>query len=292
MLGTVEIRPALFRRAFFVAAALLGAAGGVIAAPPTRSEAPLAQVGKPDAAEAARILEQFRRSGWDGYVEFNLRALPHRKREIVYQGRLWGGSNEQGAIIRIELKDTGGTVHRFLLQNGEQAAVWRSTGGMVSQVEPGALMQPLIPGVEITPFDLQMPFLYWPGVEVESVARVRGRPAYVFAFAPPAAFGTRNPNLKRVRAYFDAQFNAPLQVDLMAARDVMKTTTLKDLKKVGEEWIPKSFDIRNNLTRDKTRFEVTAAALRLEFAPTVFSPAHLNEDVRAPAADRLVRIAP
>lgn len=292
MLRKVEFRPALFRRAFFVTAGLLLGTGAAHAAPPTRQEAPLAQIGKPDAAEAARILSQFRRSGWYGYVEFNLRALPHRKPEMVYQGRLWGGTNEQGPVVRIELKDGKGTVHRFLLQNGERAGVWRSTGGMVSQMEAGALLEPLIPGVEVTPFDLQMPFLYWPGAEVESVARVRGRPAYVFVFTPPAEFSARNPNLKRVRSYFDAQFNAPLQVDLMAARDVMKTTSLKDLKKVGEDWIPKSFDIRNNLTRNKTRFEVTAVALRMDFAPAVFAPAHLNEDVRAPAADRLVRIDP
>jgi hypothetical protein len=72
----------------------------------------------------------------------------------------------------------------------------------------------------------------------------------------------------------------------------VKTTSLVDLKRVGEQWIPKSFDVRNEVSRDKTRFEVTAVALHLEFAPTVFAPASLTEDVRPPAADRLVRVQP
>jgi hypothetical protein len=63
-----------------------------------------------------------------------------------------------------------------------------------------------------------------------------------------------------------------------------------DLKQVGEQWIPKSFDLRDDVSRDKTRFEVTAVALNLQFAGTVFAPASLTENVRPPAADQIVRL--
>ncbi|WP_158277496.1 outer membrane lipoprotein-sorting protein [Opitutus sp. ER46] len=282
--------PARLRRAFFIVA--LATAGAVFAGPPTAgTQAPLAQVGKPTAAEAGRILEQFRRSGWLGYVEFELRALPRQGDERVYQGRLWGGFNGQGAVTRIELTDAQGVVQRFLLQNGEQAAVWRVRLGRPEVVQGAALLDPLIPGVEVSAFDLQMPYLYWPEFAVESVVRMRGRPAYTFLFTPPATFARAHSGLQRVRAYFDAQYSAPMQTEFTDAKRVVKTVSLVDLKKVGEQWIPRSFDIRNEVTRDKTRFVVTAVALRLEFAPLVFEPASLTEAVQPPT-DRLVRVAP
>ena len=260
------------------------------APPPSSTPPPLAQVGKPDAAEAARILEQFRHAGWLGYVEFDLHALPRRGEETIFHGRLWGGRNDQGGITRIEVTDTQGRAHRFLLQNGDRAAVWRLVDGKVAQVDAAGLFAPLIPGVEVTAFDLQMPYLYWPGATVESVARVRGRPAYVFAFHPPEAFSAQSTKVKTIHAYFDAQFNAPVQTELADEKRVVKTTTLVDLKKVGEQWIPKSFDVRNEVSRDKTRFVVAAVALNLEFSAAVFAPASLLENVPSPAGDRLVRV--
>lgn len=219
-----------------------------------------------------------------------MHALPKRGDETIYRGRLWGGQNEQGGITRIELIDGKNAVHRFLLQNGEHAAVWRMTGGQVAQIDAAALFQPIIPGVEITPFDLQMPFLYWGTPTVDRVERIRGRPAYEFVFTPPPAISAKNPALKAVRAYFDAQFSAPLQIELTAGSQVLKTTSLVDLKKVGEQTIPKSFDIRNDLSRDKTRFVVTAVALNLQFAAPVFAPANLTEAIQPPSADRIVRL--
>jgi hypothetical protein len=280
--------PATPWRAFFVfALAVMPVFAGP---PPTATPPSLAQVGKPNAAEAARILDQFRHSGWVGYVEFDLHALPRRGDETVYHGRLWGGSNEQGAVTRIEVTDGHGAVHRWLLQNGDRAAVWELANGKVATVDIAAWFRPLIPGVEITAFDLEMPFLYWSDVRVDSVTRVRGRPAYEFLFRPPVNFTARYPQIALVRAFFDAQFNAPLQVELANDHAVTKTTSLVDLKRVGEQTVPKSFDVRNEATRDKTRFEVTAVALNLEFPSTIFAPAALVEDVRPPAADRIVRI--
>jgi hypothetical protein len=282
--------PATARRAFFVFPVAITTAA--LAGPPPSTTPPtLAQVGKPNAAETAKILDQFRHAGWLGYIEFELHALPRRGDEKVYQGRLWGGQNEQGAVTRVEVTDAQGGVRRFLLQNGEHAGVWRMTDGKVSVIDGAALLDPLIPGVEITAFDLQMPYLYWPDVKAESVTRVRGRPAYELVFHPPAAANTRYAGVGVVRAFFDAQFNAPVQTELADSRQIVKTMSLVDLKKVGEQWVPKSFDVRNELTRDKTRFEVVAVALNLQFPPAVFAPATLAETVSPPSTDRIVRIA-
>jgi hypothetical protein len=286
-----HFQPATLRRAFFVFSAL-AVTFAFAGPPPTATPPPLAQVGKPDAAEAARILDQFRHSGWVGYVEFDLHALPRRGDETVYHGRLWGGWAHEGAVTRIEVADGKGAVNRLLLLNGAHAAVWRLVDAQAKPVEGSALFAPLIPGVETTAFDLQMPYLYWPDATVESVTRVRGRPAYEFVFHPPAAIAADRLQVAVVHAYFDAQFNAPVQIELGDTQRITKTTSLVDLKKIGEQWIPKSFDVRNEVTRDKTRFQVTAVALNLEFPSSVFAPASLAQPVPPPPADRIVRIEP
>ena len=96
-----------------------------------------------------------------------------------------------------------------------------------------------------------------------------------------------------MRIYLDTQFNALVQTELLGARNaVLKTFSLVDLKRIGEQWIPKTFDVRDDRTRDKTRLEVTAAGLNLDFSQTLFEPAQLAEDVRAPDESQLTRIAP
>src|SRR5581483_9339146 len=193
------------------------------------------------------------------------------------------GRNDQGAAMRIELTDEAGATHRFLLHQGAQPAIWRERDGSAVPVDVAASFAPLLPGLEITAFDLQMPYLYWPDVTVESVVRMRGRPAYAFVFRPPAEFAAAHRELTAVRAYFDAQFSAPTQTELIGGDKVLKTIALLDLKKLGERYIPKAFDLRNELTHDKTRFVVIGAALDAEFAADVFAPASLGTTVQPPA---------
>jgi hypothetical protein len=151
----------------------------------------------------------------------------------------------------------------------------------------------VVPGVNLTAFDLQMPFLYWPGDTLEKIARMRGRPAHVFIFRPPSAFSAKNPEVGAVRAYLDTQYNAPTQIETIGKDGrVTKTLSLLDLKKVGEQWIPKSFEVRDEITRDKTRLVVTAAALNLALPSATFAPASLLDDISRPAAERILRIAP
>jgi len=48
--------------------------------------------------------------------------------------------------------------------------------------------------------------------------------------------------------------------------------------------------VRDEKTRNKTRFDVTAAGLELEFSKIIFEPAQLGEDVRAPRESQLTRL--
>jgi hypothetical protein len=96
-----------------------------------------------------------------------------------------------------------------------------------------------------------------------------------------------------VRAFLDTQFNAIIQTEILTrAGKSAKTFSLLSLKRVGEQPIPKEVDYRNETTRDKTRLQVTAAALNLALSPDIFSPAHLTQPAPGPTAAQLVRFEP
>lgn len=285
--------PAAFWRAFCVLALVL-VASVQAGQPPTSGRRPeLAQVGLPDAAAAARILEQFRTAGIPGeyYLEFQLQSMPRRGDTTVFTGRLWGGRNEEGAVTRVEVRDEAGRWHRFLLQNGPEAAIWRLENGQPVKLDAAATFDPLIPGVDLTPFDLQMPYLYWPDATLQSINRVRGRPAHAFLFRAPAGFSApASTPVTMVRAFLDTQYNALVQTELLDERGrPLKTLSLVSIKTIDGQAMPRTIDFRDDVSRDKTRFFVTAAALRLDLGPAPFAPATLADDIRPPA-DRIVRL--
>jgi hypothetical protein len=121
-----------------------------------------------------------------------------------------------------------------------------------------------------------MPFLYWPDFVYEGVAKVRGRPAHSFVLYPPADVAAARPQLTGVRVQLDTQFQALVQAELLGIKGATeKTITILELKKVGDQYMVKSIDLRNSLTRDKTRFSVTAAAMQLDLPGEAFTPAAL-----------------
>jgi len=290
----LSIAPAVYWRAFFIFA--LAGVSAVAAPNPGTNQPPstYVQLGAPDQAEGRLVLEQFRRAGIAGeyYLEFDLRVMPRRGDEKVFHGKLWGGRNDQGAVLRVAITDASGQERRLLIQSGENAAVWRSDSATDAPhlVES---FEPLVTGVELTAFELQMPYIYWPDAVLKGVQRLRSRPTHVFLFRPPAAWAAQHPTIGGVRAYLDTQFNAPVQTELLDKEGyVVRTLSLVDLKKVGDQYIAKSVDLRNEATRDKTRFQVTAAALGLEFSRVVFEPAQLGEPLQPPGAGKLTRFAP
>ncbi len=288
--------PALNWRAFFIYAVLGVATANAGPSPGAGQATTYAQLGKPDQEEGRQVLAAFRRAGIPGqyYLQFVLRVLPRRGDERDFSGSLWGARNEQGAVTRVAVTDAAGGERRLLVQNGEHPQVWSVAAGQ-SASSPQAVdaFAPLIPGVELTAFELQMTYLYWPDATLEQVSRIRSRPAHVFFFKPPVAWAADHPGVSGVRAYLDTQYNVPVQTELIG-RDgkVLRTLSLVDLAKVGEQYIPKTVDLRNEATRDKTRFQVTGAALGLEFSSIVFEPAQLTEPVTPPAKDKIVEIAP
>ena len=266
----------------------LGSSG--LAPPCVAAPAPL-----PDKAAAASILDQFRRMVWAEpiYAEFDLRQMPRRGDERLFLGRFWGGRNGRGPVTRLELETgKGGFAHRFLVQGGPDGALWTTDGPGAGTPDPGAVMKPLVPGVEMTPFDiLPMPYLYWLDADLVAVSRIRGRPSYAYVFRPSADFTARNAGVGSVRAYLDTQYDALVQSELTRADGhIAKTLSLLELRKVGDRWIPKDLEVRNDSTRDKTRLTLTAVAIGVPPDPRAFDPAELGSDLAPPPAKRVISL--
>jgi hypothetical protein len=292
------------RRTIFLRQAALVACLAFFAAPPTASAQqkgyrPLpryVQTAPPDQAEGDRILEQFRRIGiaGDHFLEFELRVMPRRGTERRVPGRLWGGRTAAGPIWRFVLQPGQGMAERrWLIQNGPQPALWGWSPASPerTQILGGQALFDPIAETDLTAFDLQMPFFYWTDHVFEGVTRVRGRPAQVFLLYPPADFAARHPSMSGVRVYLDLEYHAMVQAEQLGADGrVAKAMTVIDLKKVGEQWIVKSIDVRDEATRNKTRFSVTGAALELDFSNSLFDPAMLAETLAPPA--RIERFTP
>ena len=163
------------------------------------------QFGTPDQEAGARILRGFRSMGIAGdyYLEFRLSLMPRRGAEVEEGGRLWGTRNALGPFQRVELGQAG-VKGRWLIQNGVEPVVWQSRADGTANLIPNEkLFLPLLPGADLTPFDLQMPYLFWEDFVFEGVSRVRGRPAHTFLLYPPADYLATDSELVGVRVQLD-----------------------------------------------------------------------------------------
>ena len=244
-----------------------------------RPEPRYAFTGSADPVEGRRILAEFRQLGLAGdyALDFSLRVMPRRGDERTVTGRLYGTRNEAGPLSLVEFPPATEGARRILVQNGPQSAVWTVARDGADAVAVGAaqLFAPLA-GTDLTAFDLQMPFLFWPDNVFEGVVSVRGRPAHRFLAYPPAEIAAARPALAGVRFYLDTQFNALVQAEELGPDETpVKTISVIDLKRTQDQWIVRTIDLRDEATRNKTRFRITAAALNLHLPRIVFTPSHL-----------------
>jgi hypothetical protein len=229
----------------------------------------------PDQAEGARILEQSRNIGLAGpyYLEFELRILPRAGAERRLQGRWFGTHAAAGPVTRIELAPQGAPAETWLVQSGFKPRVWRAVDGGDFQLVSGAEAALPLVGTTLSAADLQTPFMYWTEFVYEGLERFRGRPTHVFLLMPPDAQAERLADVGGARVFIDTAYSALSQAQWVDAEGkALKTITILNLKEIDQRWIVKSFEARDERTRDKTRFVVTAAALDLALPVGLFSP--------------------
>ncbi len=256
----------------------------ILEAQPKRPLRDRLKVKKIDVQQAQELLWKFRnqRLKGDYCFDFKLRHLPRRGEEIHYRGRLWGSWNELGPVTRVQLfreSKKANAPLNILLQSGPRQHVWVLDENLDPlELTETELMKPILPGVLYAPFHLLMPFIFWDNWDYAGVQRVKGRPARQFLMFPPESYSQTAPNIKGVRMALDAKFNALLKADILDAEGrETKSFKILNFKKVQDQWIPRSIDLVDRTTRNKTRFEVSAAALNLNLPSYVFTPEGMKD---------------
>ena len=235
-------------------------------------------IGTVDQEKGKTILEAFRkcRIAAPYYFDFELKVVPRIGDIRSVRGTLWGANNALGPISRIQIAAADKQPQeRFLIQNGPQNSIlfWSSEH---HDVVPALPFEP-VAGTDITPFDLQMPYIYWEYFEYEGIFRHRNRPTHRFLLYPPRETNRIYPELKAIRIFLDTQFNALVKTEYLGPEmKTMKTMMIMNIKKVQDQWIAKDIEIRDENHRGRTVFLIKAAAMNIAYRPELFDSSRLN----------------
>ena len=223
---------------------------------------------KIDLEEGRQRLEVFRNLWIEGdySARFELRFIPRRGKPEIVNGTLWSSHLPEGPVTLLKIGDE--TAREFYLRNGPQGYISTRSASAPHWARLPELdwLRETAGGGMVTPFDLMMPYIYWEDWEYDGVTRIRGRIAHSFFMVAPEDFRGGPEDLGGVMVYLDEAFNAMLKAEYLDQEgEKLKTFRLLDLKKVDGVWLPKTIDFMDEISRDKTRFRITDAAMGLEF---------------------------
>lgn len=253
------------------------------------------QWGEPDQAKGLTILETFRSKAIPApyFLEFTLRTYGKGRPDLRLKGRMYGGLNPNGPVSLLEVDDDSESPEsiRYLIQNGPIPVVWRS--GFDSsdpEVLAGEALSDPLYGTDVTPFDLQLPYLFWGDFVYEGLTRFRGRPTDVFILYPPVDVRDLYPGITGVRLYLDSQFDAMMQAEILDEEmAVAKQINLLEIRKIDDAWMAKTIDVKMP-DGSKTRFQIAAARMNCDWDPMLFQPDSLSGSLPVIPEEDLVRI--
>ena len=262
----------------------------------TRSS-PLDTVGEaPSQKLGWEVLQQFRSMGWDGGYQWRiqLKIMPRREKSRYINGIMYGDRNAEGPISRIDIVESPadvdangnhieGSVLRLLLQSGANAyAIQTRSGetGPPTVVESDDILEG-IAGSEFSLFDLMAPYVYWPRFEYEGRKTFRGGPTHLFWMYPPEEDAMLKSRISGVRLYISDQFNVLTQTEIFDSEgEKLKTIYISGVKKVDGQAIFSGMDVRNELTRDKTRLRIIDASMGLDLPGALFKAQSLMDNLQ------------
>lgn len=281
-------------RSFILRSAVLGfAAAGLFYfsnvghAQRAGGERPSRFMNRIDAEEGAAKLAAFRnqRLTGDFYFEFQLEHKPRRAPTVRYDGKMWGSWNENGPVSRIAIYPRAAGKPRaresvdpveLIVQNGPAPEAWirRSSDADFQPIHGQALFQPILPDLFYSPFDLQMPFIYWDSFNYEGPTLAMGsRVAQQFLMYPPKGSPSAQGGIAAVRIGLDDTYNALLVIEVLHAdQEITSRFAVESVKKVQEQYIVKRITLSDYPAKDRTTFEVEAASVGLSLNRDLFKP--------------------
>lgn len=247
-----------------------------------------------DTSGSESVLEEFRRHrlAGDYSLLFTFRHMPRRGEDVFYKGQLWGTWTGYGSRTLVSLasfNDPKVNGKKLLVENGPDPKLWiADETGMARAVaeDDAELYMPIFPDSVYTPFEFQMPFIYWERYVDESRRKSKGRQVRAYRMYPPENFDRGLSNLGSVRIYIDEKFKALIKAQILDLKgNPLKTFKILGIKKVQNQVIVRRIDLLDEKTRDKTRFSVFAAALNLSIPSSFFDPGRMGGALYAVSED-------
>jgi hypothetical protein len=233
---------------------------------------------RPDAAseaEAQTLLEGIRQVQLPPYYAFQfvLRYMPNRGDDKWMEGRLWGSWNSDVSSLRLYFPkvDEKGSMTCFSYTGENSEAYVACNTDDAEKVDLEKTTEELIPGMGLTLFDIQMPYLHWKESVYEGPIRFMGRPAHRFILYPQQdkEYGS----IGAVRVYIDEDYRAVLKAEVLDhSGDKLRSFEVGSLKKINGIWIVKELNFVDETTKSKARVMIVAAALNVPFNLAYLKP--------------------
>ena len=245
----------------------------------------LADLSHEEALTRVQAFRDYRGSG-DYLLQFDLIVSGKNQSKKIYHGMLAGTWTHLGPLSRADLWQDGINqehAEHFLFLGGHHPQAWvvHPTGTTEAQLIPTEDFNlPLLPELPYTIYDFLMPFMYWDHLDYQGHKQIKGRPAYLFRMHPPTAY---QQFISYVDVALDASYNALIKTTTFDQNKKAETTSeLISFKKIDSEWMVKTLDFTHEKKKTKVRFELKAAAMRLDLQPDLFEPASLHQTIVVP----------
>jgi len=244
-----------------------------------------------DDEEAAQMLQSFKAQRLDkNYCfQFQLEHKPRKGRTVRYEGILYGSWNMEGPITRVKLFpnriDTDSpemlSPIDMIVQNGFSPKVWvrQKNSERFTLINDQSLFEPIFDGIVYTPFDLQLPFIFWNRYTYEGPSRVLSRIGHKFLMFPPERSLAEQHGVSAVRISVDDTYYALLRAEVMQGGKERSQFTVRGIKKIQDRYIVREVELKNLFTKDATTFKVKAAGIGMAFADSIFDPQSPGEPV-------------
>lgn len=245
-----------------------------------------------DLQEGRERLEQFRAQRLDGDYCFHFQLVHYPAesiKRIRYSGKMWGIWNEQGPLTRVELypnAENQDEVIELILQAGVEPKVWKRSSGtsQFELVEGDALYEPVFPGVVYSPFDLQMPYLYWEQFDYVGTSREQARILQQFVMHPPVGSDVAS-RFGGVRIGLDDTYNALFKVEVLDNDlNQLSEFLVRGLVKLQEQHIVKEVSLIDSELGERTHFLLRAACVGLSLPDEWFDPSSDEAEPSIPDA--------
>lgn len=235
--------------------------------------------------EALKLLDNFRSQKIYGDYSFvfELQHMPRQSKGSLFFGMIWGSWNDEGPIMRMELWPVTKPQDRTILlgQSGQHPKVWivdPNAPNGYRQLTAEEIFKPLDENLVYSPFELFFNYLYWNNPEYRGPVVAKGRPAQTYRLQAPQWVKGVEKEYEYVDVFLDAEYGAMIEAYILGENQKLeKSIKVLNFKKVQDQWIIKTIDLVDNVSRDKTRFDIRRAALNLQFDHNYFKPEKLLE---------------